>query len=1409
MEFTNKNIKPTLSTPTKMGKQLDTNFKKEIRKSGMNLKENGMMIQEKEQSLKKKIFKLDKMETLVHTDENLSKIFNEMKQDAAEKFGYHWNETILNMIFNDYVLNSPKNLQKYKNTRAKPKKRRGEEGIKELQNDIDKEKEASSNAAARTADLMGGSANGDDKEKVDELFGFGSKGLGTELPMNKRSKNDTYFVDLAKKKLVAPVPYNSTPEEKQAIVQKYVGQPNIKQISWYNAVKQGIQGVPSEVPDGSIEQMDAEVAKKYPQGTASMVSLAEYGEDSGGQDMTWGMYNRTPERKHGMDKSVLKASAWGVAQALEPLLPQDYLEKDVESAVETYWTENGLDFHRLQKEDFWEDLYYNLSDLRKAAGKPQSKFLGHSHNMEETIEVDGEMSPETYRLQVIYALKKLNPGVKLMNHILTSKPESEEYNFILRNFQNRISPDKTAQSIRDSWYGVSETTGAASAGAFSAPMGYSKKQVTETTTSASSGQYSGPRIWAKNPETSRFAHKPAWKGGEIVSESVINGDKDYLTEAKAFRVYLLKNEIIDMLNESFEIGEADSFQQHSQKMLNKLHQYSQEHPELGNDPDFQDLLKITGERAGKQPEPQHTGTIPTQTNVSEHHLDSREDKIAYIMQNGGTEDLSMKSDEEINSIYLNAEKANGVGVNNYKEALAQDIHNTSGGADNASEPTSELEANDGLFKGRWNENITEKIEEGFFSNDSNSDLNIDQIKSIIDNFNQSPESTDLRNQFVKAKDYVKAKAGNIVRMPQLKMWLDQNMPVLSTYVGTLWGNWELTPKLNENTNSMKINENQYKDYLKKRLTENVKSLKTLNETQKKDFLKKIHEDYMKESMIDDQPDSMINNQETSIVKSMDSDELNKDGAPMVAASSIGGVQQEGYDSDDLNAKPSIADKMADYSEEEPESNDSVVEPVAKVTDTKEKQYQQGGDDPQVANDAEQFRQMLKTKFGVESVSELSPIQRQQLMKTMNFGSPTTPEKSPIDMDFKQFTPSDSEKAEYLGRDEKRLNFLAQNSNRVNDVSGYMTLAKEFKDQTGENMFHPMAILASIEQMPKDSLMRSRLGNVESVLRSQMSKKIAESLNEDRKPSSILNIEKLGSENAKNFKVDSAKEDALDQSKTYPKPQPADSIQKAAVYPNPKNFYIEQDVEKVNREAKSMADIEKEVLAKTKGEAFNNVGNSTNDKGNEIPKRNLTKEEAYELAMNRGDGMHNIVYDNKPSERFEKRMETDMGKEVYKNREDKMDYRADMPMYNKDTQPTANGDKKEENNKFKMGYNNESVSAKYRDEFGKLQLVEFAMKNVVEVTSVADDAIKLNVDGMGNKYSLAGKKINENAGFNDFVEKYAFYMTENKVVAIEKTKVIVETKIAVKGKVNESFDKMKHLMNYKPSSYVDTKKSVKF
>ena len=136
--------KPTNKKPvTSHGEKYEKDFKNKTTMHGLNLNEVDGFLNEKEMSLKKKIFSLPKMEALVHPDPKLSAVYNKMAEEGEEKFGYHYNETIMNIIFNDYVLNSPKYLQKYKMAVPKKKKRRDKSGIRQMQKDAEKKIEQS------------------------------------------------------------------------------------------------------------------------------------------------------------------------------------------------------------------------------------------------------------------------------------------------------------------------------------------------------------------------------------------------------------------------------------------------------------------------------------------------------------------------------------------------------------------------------------------------------------------------------------------------------------------------------------------------------------------------------------------------------------------------------------------------------------------------------------------------------------------------------------------------------------------------------------------------------------------------------------------------------------------------------------------------------------------------------------------------------------------------------------------------------------------------------------------------------------------------------------------------------------------------------------------------------------------
>ena len=132
--------KPTHKDPVSPhSEKFEKDFNKTMVKTSPELaskvklgEEVNSMLSEVEQSLKKKIFSLAKMEALVFSDPKLSAVYEEMAENGEEKYGYHYNETIQNMIFNDYVLNSPKYLQKYKMAIPKEKKRRDKSGINQL-----------------------------------------------------------------------------------------------------------------------------------------------------------------------------------------------------------------------------------------------------------------------------------------------------------------------------------------------------------------------------------------------------------------------------------------------------------------------------------------------------------------------------------------------------------------------------------------------------------------------------------------------------------------------------------------------------------------------------------------------------------------------------------------------------------------------------------------------------------------------------------------------------------------------------------------------------------------------------------------------------------------------------------------------------------------------------------------------------------------------------------------------------------------------------------------------------------------------------------------------------------------------------------------------------------------------------
>ena len=95
--------------------------------------------------------------------------------------------------------------------------------------------------------------------------------------------------------------------------------------------------------------------------------IKEYGEDSGGQDMTYGMYNRDNK---GLGQSIdfRMMSPMNVALEIEGVLPEKYIDIDVDKAVDDYIKDASINIQVANKymkdEDWWDTLYYNIKDIR-------------------------------------------------------------------------------------------------------------------------------------------------------------------------------------------------------------------------------------------------------------------------------------------------------------------------------------------------------------------------------------------------------------------------------------------------------------------------------------------------------------------------------------------------------------------------------------------------------------------------------------------------------------------------------------------------------------------------------------------------------------------------------------------------------------------------------------------------------------------------------------------------------------------------------------------------------------------------------------------------------------------------------------------------------------------------------------
>jgi hypothetical protein len=308
------------------------------------------------------------------------------------------------------------------------------------------------------------------------------------------------------------------------------------------------------------------------------------------------------------------------------------------------------------------------------------------------------------------------------------------------------------------------------------------------------------------------------------------------------------------------------------------------------------------------------------------------------------------------------------------------------------------------------------------------------------------------------------------------------------------------------------------------------------------------------------------------------------------------------------------------------------------------------------------------------------------------------------------------------------------------------------------------------------------------------------MSEERKPSALILRDRVGNENEKNFKSDMQKSDTKQIIDTEKELQWKD--QQTKVGENP--YELGEKLEKNEVKTGDMKS----------GEALKNVGNSTNDEGDEIPKRNFTDEEQNEVNMYR-NGQHSWNYDNKPDKRFEDRMKKDMGDKIYDMRQKQLAFKGQAPMYNKDPQPIKNTSaKKVQFDKEQSGWNEREglkesmITGKYNDILNKRRLIDFKLNEVKIINDInlTESLFELDFTGLGNTYNskTIDNKVIVNESAVKVISEHKFYTNGKNIFAIKNPQQKLNENVSKeKPIINEQFNKMKHLLGYKPESFTNT------
>lgn len=1280
-EFKHLNfIKPTFRKPkTELGKQTDKKFDRTMNIHDLNLNEVDNMLNEKEQSLKKKIFDLAKMEALVHNDPKLSAIYNEMAEDGDEKYGYHYNETIMNLIFNDYVLNSAEYLEKYKNAIPSEKKRRDKTGIKQLQDkgtkkQLKKEKTEESNTHNNS--LPGVQEESTGNFGVVNGFGYDHEDDGMQ---RVHKKYDT-LNDPSKN-------VNENSGNLQDV------RDEAKRISQEEGVVQHVNRISNNQYNISDFYDEDSTVVSYEDGNEFNNSIEETTTTSSAGDYAY----VGPFRGNRPD--VLDEPAWDGGKIIGEsnyLNDPSGFKKIFNMLNEDYKDSMGIpttdpDWIELYSTIFNSDTATKLSD-EEAKNKVLDFAKKENVSLEELIQYAKEANNTS----------QFDEGMTSPNDMSRVPMAEDEQNIDLNQQEKQVVQDILSQK-EDNKDNVNEHHAS------------TKDEMINFLIAAS--KYFG------NPLDDKTLSK--------------------FSDAELERLY---NDVESVLHEKGELEKVMQMQQG----VNEGEAYSEDQRKAAG-------AALAAKRGEMEASELFGASKDMYDSMSEEELEDMASGVkettgaasagAFAAPMGYQRKNSNESEQDVNENPLVGMAATAAGTA---------IGNKIGGKLMGEE---------------------EPVDEDFQASDDFDVNNIDDesLETALDTKDQGGISMDREKALELARGIFPKQY-----FPELD--LDDD------------GAYEQVMKA--------VDALGYKS-----AEEALDAIKS-----GKDKRIKFYEAYIasNESIIDDLDTSIISDNPTSMKmkqpigqmgvsqvggigedKKMGEDEdpcwdgydmvgtKEKDGKEVpncVPEDSVdegsngGGESAEGYDTDSILRNFGTNPEGIDGDKFEAKELDSYNPNAIKPTDD------------------DQIDQLKNGRKETDLVESDGRCRKDEVFVDGQCRKKKTVDKERLEGKLDNKEEKKTKKKSEEPKDQKNIEARKERE------------SKHKKDLEAKQKEYDREL-----EKHKDTM-----------------KKLKESLGETRKPSALVMLDRLKGENKKNFKQDLDKtnlDDAVENSELRA------SDQYTEVGENPYELGEK---------------IEKEKMEQHKYNSFDNEGNSTNRNNKEIPKRNLSSDESEQVMMDRGKGMHDIVYDNEPSERFEERMKQDMGEDWYDVRQKKMDYQAKAPMYNKDTQPVDDAEvDKVQYNKYKAGYNSKSgfkmesketekplmlegtFTGKYKDDWGKTKYLNFTARDIYKLdeSKLDESFTPLSLDGLGNHYknklSESKNQLAENTEYDLFMKNYDLYVRDGNVFASgnknsgSSTGLINEgenKKISEKQPINEQFNKMKHLMGYKPNEYIDSKKS---